>query len=191
VIDQIFVNLRDAFKSKGVPYECVYGPTRVPMKVGASRLQILRDDEAGDQVKAPRGRFQNPRMFAVLGAGMVVRIFAHDTKAGAQRYDHDVLALRLAAQVLPELHKVISAMKTTHQITRAGTVGDSTSDGWSGVVYEIRFQVDLGMFDTTWVGGANSELPMTATTTVNAPPNTSSSPAATTDLPSATTRTEA
>lgn len=188
MMDEVFVPLRTALVAKGVPFELVYGPTHVPPQVGASRVQLLRDYESGDQIGAPRGRFPNPSVFATLSMGAIVRIHAMSTVDGAGRLDHEILADRIADQVLVELHKVIRGAKTLYQIKRTGYVVDLTiPDGWSGVVYEIAFSVDRSVPDVPWVGGAAGEMTMTATT-AKTTLDASSSPAPTTDLPSATTR---
>ena len=93
----------------------------------------------------------------------------------------------IADQVQCELHKIIRAAKTEYTFTRAGLVADATTDGWAGVVYEVRFTVDRGVRDTTWAGDALDTMTMTADTTVTAL-DTTGSPAPTTDLPTATTR---
>lgn len=190
MIHAIFLSLRSALKAKGVPFECIYGPSPVPMSVGGSRIQVMRDYDASETPGAPRGRFTNPRMSAVRGVPAVVRIFAKATVAGAQRHEHERLADSIADQVQTELHKIIRAIPTLYAFTRMGLVADTTTpDGWAGVVYEIRFTVDRGVTDTTWVGDAMSEMTMTATTAVTAL-DTSDSPAADNVLPSATTRIE-
>lgn len=188
MIHLLFVKLSDALKAKGVPYECVYGPTPVGQKVGATRIQVLRDYDANEGTAAPRGRFVNPRNVATRSVPAVVRIFAKSVIAGAQRHDHERLADKIADQVQVELHKAVRASNTTHNVVRAGLVSDDTTDGWAGVVYEIRFAVDRGVADTSWVGDAAGEMTMTATTAQTA--LNASGPPAGTDLPSATTELE-
>ena len=188
MIHEIFMQLRASLKAKGVPFECVYGPTPVPAKVGATRIQMLRDYDAGDQVLPTTSQHRNPRVFAARGMGALVRIHAQSTIAGAQRHDHEDLADAIVDQVQVELYKIVRAAKTIWRVTRAGLVADATTDGWAGVVYEIHFQIDRGVRDVDWLGNADGEMTMTATTATTTPQTTG--PGASTNLPTATTRIE-
>lgn len=182
MIHALYLTIRAALKAKGVPFECVYGPTQVPPNVGASRIQFLRDYDAGDAPAPPRARVPNPRMIAVRATSGIVRIHAQSTIAGAQRHDHEDLADRIVDQVHVELHKAVAAAKTLYRVTRLSLVSDDSTDGWAGVVYEIHFQVDRGVYDRTWTGEAMHEAAPTIVTTLTAdgPPAV--------ELPSATTR---
>jgi hypothetical protein len=187
MIDVFFANMVAALKIKGMPYDFVYGPAPVPTQVGASRVIMSRDFDAGDQIKPARTRQPYPRQYAIIGAAFAIRIYASSTKASAQRVDHDLLAMMISQAILPELEKTIRALKTTHAITRVGPVNDlNVPDGWQGVVYEIRFQIDLGMNDQPWVADTGAEFTMTATTTVNHLA-TPTGPVAGHKLPTATT----
>ena len=191
MIGSIFVALRDALKADGVPFECVYGPTAVPPAIGATRIQVMRDYDAGDQVGAPRGRFQNPVVVATMAMGVLVRIHAQATVANAQRYEHEEIADRIADQVLAKLHKIIRAAKTTHVITRAGYVVDlKLPDSWQGVTYEIRLQIARSVPNVTWAGAGAGEMTMTADTAVTALDAVTGSPAPAAELPNAMTRIE-
>jgi hypothetical protein len=187
MIATICASLAAALKAKGVPFDVVYGPPPIPASVGATRIYVARDYEANEQMQPPRGRFANARMYAVRGVPAVVHIFAKATMDGARRADHERLADQIADEVQVELHKIIRAIPTIYAFTRAGLVADDTTDGWAGVVYEVRFTADRGVRDVSWVGGKAGEMTMTATTAQTAL-DTTSSPAPTTDLPTATTR---
>ena len=188
MIHEIFVQLRTALKAKGVPFELVYGPTQVAPKVGATRIQMLRDYDAGDQVLPSLSQHRNPRVFAARGMGALVRVHAQNTVAGAQRHDHERIADLIVDQVQVELYKIVRAAKTMWRVTRAGLVADTTTDGWSGVVYELHFQVDRGVRDVTWAGDADGEMTMTAETAVTS--INATGPSTTRALPTSTTRIE-
>lgn len=177
--------LRTALAAKGVPYEVVYGPTATPPKVGSTRIQILRDTDAGDQVLGPRSQHLNARQFSVRAMGALARVHATSTLAGAQRHDHEDLADAIVDQLQIELYKIARDAKTLIRFVRAGIVTDQTADGWSGALYELRFQLDRGVRDTKWTGEAAPEGSFTGTaTTLDL---TGSGQAK--DLPTATTRT--
>lgn len=179
----VFDQLSKALKAKGVPFEVIDGPAQQPLAIGGSRVQLLSDEELGDQFLPPRGAHRNPRMYAILAEGGIARIHASSTKEGARRRDHHRVARLVAKQIYAELVKIIGAANTVWRPVRAGVVLDPTTpDGWSGVVYEFRFQVEFGVFDVTWTGKAAAEAaPMVATTT-------HVTGSASGDLPSASTR---
>ena len=187
MIHTITLALATALKAKGVPFDCVYGPSPVPSTVGATRVYVMRDYSADEALQPPRVRSESPRQFAVRGVPMVVRIFAKATMGGAALYDHEALADSIADQVQTELHKIIRAIPTLYTPVRAGLTSDlETTDGWAGAVYEIRMTVDRGVFDTRWVPDAGAAMTMTATTTVNAISPTG--PGVHSGLPTASTR---
>jgi len=188
MIHEIYDQLRVALKAKGVPFECVYGPTPVPAKVGATRIHMLRDYDAGDQVLPTLSQHRNPRVFAARGMGALVRVHAQSTIGGAQRHDHERLADAIVDQVQVELYKIVRAAKTVWRVTRAGLVADATTDGWAGVVYELHFQIDRGVRDVDWLGNADGEMTMTSETAVTSLAATG--PATGPGLPTATTRIE-
>lgn len=157
--------LRTALAAKGVPYEVVYGPTAVPPKVGSTRIQILRDTEAGDQVLGPRSQHLNARQFNVRAMGAMARVHATSTLAGAQRHDHEDLADAIIDHIQVALYKIGRDAKTPIRFVRAGIVTDQTADGWGGVVYELRFQIDRGVRDTKWTGEAAPEGSFTGVAT--------------------------
>ena len=186
MIHSIFLQLKAALAAKGVPFDVAYGPSPVASTVGATRVYVSRDYNADETLQPPRARFDASRMFAVRGTPAVVRIFAKAVLAGAQRHDNEHLADAVADQVQTELHKIIRAIPTLYAFTRAGLVADETTDGWAGVVYEIRLVVDRGVRDSLWVPDSGETMTMTATTTVNALAPTG--PGEHSGLPAATTR---
>ncbi len=181
---EIFVLLRAALKAKGVPSEIVYGPTQVPAKVGASRIQFLRDYEAGDQVRGPNSQRMNPRQVAVRAMGGKILVFASSAIEGAQRHNHERLAEQVVDMVHVALHDIVSQAMTQWRIQRASFVADATTDGWAGVVYELRFSVDRGVADLSWSGEAAAEFDVVAgATTLDV-----DGPGTPAGLPNATTR---
>lgn len=159
---EVFVLLRTALKAKGVPFECVYGPQQVPDTVGATRIEMFRDYESGETLNASRAVHRNPRMVRTRLTPAVVRIFARSTIKGAQRHDHERLADRLADLCLVALHDIAREQRVPMNVQRAGLVADATTDGWAGVVYELRLTIERGVFDLTYQGAAANEASLTA-----------------------------
>lgn len=185
--DDLFAPVRDRLRVKGLPSAIAfeYGPPQVPMKVGATRLWLGIDDEAGDQTSnSPKAQRPNPKHVGVRAIGVRVVIYAHDTRQGAHRGDHETIALAIANMVHAALHAVVRAENTEWRVTRTGFVADPTTDGWSGRLYEMRFAVDTPISDLTWKGAAAPEVSAPSTkTTLNV-----EGAGASTDLPNATTR---
>lgn len=188
MIHEIFVLLRTALAAKGVPFVPTYGPQPVPDTVGATRIEMFRDYSAGDQINAPRGVHRNPRMVRTRVTSAVVRIFARSTLKGAQRHDHERLADTLADLCLVALHDIAREQRAPITVARAGLVADATTDGWAGVVYELRIAVERGVFDTTYQGAAATEATLTAASGVTSVDVDGSG--ANPELPTATTRVE-
>ena len=160
---EVFVLMRAALKAKGVPFEILYGPPQVPLKVGDTRIEFFRDYATGDSLDAPRGVHRNPRMVRRRLVAVCVRIFARSTLTGARRHDHEDLADQLADMVTVALHDIAREQRIPLQIQRGGFAQDETTDGWAGVVYELRFKVERGVFDVTFKGAAATEAALTAT----------------------------
>lgn len=186
MIHTIALSLAAKLKAKGVPFDVAYGPPPVPSTVGATRVYVMRDYNADEALQPPRKRSDSPRQFAVRGTPAIVRIFAKATMGGAARHDHEALADKIADQVQTELHKAIRAIPTIYAFTRAGLVEDETTDGWAGVVYEIRLTVDRGVADTLWVADSGATMTMTKDTAVTTIAPTG--PGEHSGLPTATTR---
>ena len=188
MIHEIFVLLRTALAAKGVPFVPTYGPQPVPDTVGATRIEMFRDYSAGDQINAPRAVHRNPRMVRTRGVSAVIRIFAREPVKGAMRHEHERLADRLADLCMVSLHDIAREQRGPLVVTRAGLVSDETTDGWAGVVYEIRLAVERGVFDRTYQGAANAEATLTAASGVTSVDVDGSG--ANPELPTATTRVE-
>lgn len=184
--DGIFLPVRAALKAKGVPFEFTYGPPQVPTTTGATRLYMSADYDSGDRMKPARTQEFNPQQVSICSAAMLVRIYASSVREGQQRHDHEGLARQLAAMTRVALHHVTKAAKTNYEITRSGLLPDLTTDGWKGVVYDVRFEVDTGDEDISFQGDAAAEFTpesgsISTTLAVDGPD-------ADTTLPTATTR---
>lgn len=159
--------------TRGCPLPVVYGPERV--NAGAltrSRIVFERDRQGGDAVKAPPSRVQRtatvnstPTRAPIVLAralGVIVRVWASSTVAGAAVQDHEAEAEAAADQVLVALRKAIAVRHTLWGVTSARYL-DAASlaaagirvdglESWPGVVYELRLTIDRGVFDSVWSG---------------------------------------
>lgn len=182
---EIFVLLRAALKAKGMPFEIVYGPSQVPDKVGGTRIEMSRDYESGDRVLPGKADTRNPPMVAVRAMSSRIRIFARDTIEGAQRHNHERLAERIADMIHASLIPICRESKTQWRVIRAGFVSDATSDGWAGVVFDLRIEIDRGVY--AFPNWTQAELDEVDAQGIGATTLTTSGNGST-DLPSATTR---
>ena len=185
----LHIPIVERLRAKGLPtaIEVTYGPPVVPAKGGGTRIYMHEDDDAGDQVGAKRSQKANPRGVGIRSVGIKFVIFAHDTRQGADIGDHTALARQLADMIAAAVHIVVRRdLKSLYSAGRAGFVAIETGDGWAGRAYAMTFAVDTRISDLTWKGAAAPEGSFTTgATTLSA-----SGPGVSTDLPSATTRTE-
>lgn len=91
--------------------------------------------------------------------GCVLRIYAKSELVGAAVHDHERLADQLLDRVEVALRKIVAQRRTLHQITSSKLLDEAALsliglEQWPGVVYELRFSVDRGVFDTAWDGEA-------------------------------------
>ncbi len=149
--------LREAFKTRGVPYPLVYGPERPGQTVlAAPHLVLERDRENGDSIAPPVAHRRNPRVDHVRWIGSTLRVFARSTTAGAGPGDHEREADRVVDQAMMSLRAIVSARRTLWQIQSAKLLtadeaGERGLETWPGAIYEVRFAVARGVADLGWV----------------------------------------
>jgi len=167
VIYEIHKEVATELKAQGCPLPVVYGPERQGLGAAlpASRIVFERDRSRGDVAKPGKARTSNPRMVAARAMGAVCRIYAQSTLTGAAGHDHERLADQAVDLVTVALHKVIGRRQTEWAISSAKLLSREELalrglEVWPGVVYEMRFAVDRGVFDATWAGEAVEELPV-------------------------------
>lgn len=151
---------------KLAPYRVHYGPENADPDAGlrltTPRIVIERDRQAGDRPRDGRSRTNNAKMLAAREVGAVCRIFAQSTVDGARVEDHERIADQLADMVTCALHVVATTRKAEWRISSAKllTAEEVAQRGlqvWPGAVYELRFSVDRGVYDTDWTGAAAAE----------------------------------
>lgn len=164
MIYEIFRELGLNLGSRGYPFPLEYGPEakekRPPFD---TRIVLDHDRKAGDQISGPRSQVTistpagKSRKLLDRAVGCDVRIYAKSSIAGARLPEHERLAEQLADAVLAGLRTVIQARATMWRVASAGFVekealGVPELEKWPGVVYEIKFSVDRGVFDLSWTG---------------------------------------
>ena len=186
MIYEITKEIRAELSSKGVPYPVIYGPERAPLSMVDVRLVVERNRSGTDRLDGPRKHAANPQMFGVLWQACRCRVFARSTLPGAGVQDHEREAALIVDRFTVALHRVVRTRKNVYSVTRARFLSakELELDGleaWPGVVYEIEFEIDRGVVDTTWPVAPLHAIVTTASATGDAS-------TAAGDLPSAQTR---
>lgn len=178
--------------AKGYPFPVVYGPERGSVAFTHPRIVIERDRQGSDPTKAPKARTPNPKMMFVRGIACVCRIFAKSNLPGAGVHDHERQADQAADKLTIALFRAIRLRFTECEIQPAKLMSASDLkfeglESWPGVVYEIKFSVDRGVFDTNWVGEKAPETVLTAENFGNTTVLITGSTAGNNVMPTATT----
>jgi len=187
--------LRDSLQARLVPHPVRYGPERATQSSSVRpHVTIERDRQQGDTIGPPPTNRRNPRLLYKRGIGGICRVFAHSTVAGAQVEDHERDADKVINQVIIALRDIIVARKSAMRIrsSRFLTASELAEAGltYPGVVYELRFEVDMGVADTNYQAEAADESTFGGEhgTSVGTTLDLTDGPDPTTDLPSASTR---
>lgn len=150
-------------RARGVPFSVVYGPERMGTTVtSATRIVIERDRATGDGIGPARSVHTNPKMRGVRAIGCVARIFGKSNVAGAGGHGHEAVADQLVDALIVALDVVVRRNQTLWAPVSGKflTAEDLSARGlttWPGVVYELRFTVDRGVFDRDFAGEAAPE----------------------------------
>lgn len=156
--------------AQGCPVPVVYGPERqgaTGVAITTSRIVFERDRSGGDSSGPGRGRTVNPKMLYTRNVGAVCRVFAQSTESGARVQDHERLADLVWDKVEVALYKVIAKRKdawrvASSKLLSAEELAMRGLEVWPGVVYEVRFTVSRGVYDTTWTEAAKPEASVSA-----------------------------
>lgn len=161
----ITLELAAALKAVGVPYPVVYGPERTipttPAQV--TRIVVERDRGGSDEIQGARANHTNPRLHGVTGLASRLRIYATSTRPHAAIQDHEGIADELRSKARVHLDKIIRGNETLWAPVSARFLTQAELDAeglttWPGVVYELKFTVDVGDFDTNFAGEAADEI---------------------------------
>lgn len=195
MIYEITKEVATELASKGYPFDVIYGPERAPVVLTKPRIVIERDRQGSDPTKAPKARTPNPKMMFVRGIACVCRIFAKSNLPGAGVHEHERQADQAADKLTIALFRAIRKRFTECEIQPAQMLSADALkyaglEAWPGVVYEIKFSVDRGVYDTNWVGEKAPETVLTAENFGNTTVLITGSTAGNNVMPSATTEIE-
>ena len=196
MLREIASEMQAELDARACPFRIVYGPERAPISLAQCRAVIERDRGGTENVSAPKSRGPNPRMIAVRSTSAKCRVFAKSSLSGANVYDHERFADQMVDQLTVSLHACVRRRCTEYRISSARILAAEELqlldlEAWPGVVYEFKFEVDRGVFDTTWTGERRPTVDMGGAggvslgTSVSIGDSTNSN-----DLPSAQTRIE-
>lgn len=164
MIYEIFRELETNLTSRGYPFPLEYGPEAKRKKPPFdTRIVMDHDRESGDSISGPRSQVAistpagRSRKLLDRAVGCLVRIYAKSSSPGARIENHERLAEQLVDAVLAGLRTVIQKRATLWRVTSASFVSKEALEvpeleKWPGVVYELKFSVDRGVFDLTWTG---------------------------------------
>lgn len=197
MLREISREIETELRARDCSYAVVYGPERLPSSVTNCRIVVERERGTVENASAPKSRAPNPRMVAVRAIAGRCRIFAKSSVPGANVWDHEREADLATDLFVVALHAVVRRRLTECRVTSGKILPASELEyqqisAWPGVVYELSFEVNRGVYDTTWAGekrpsvevGGTSGISITNAITAGGDPSGSNS------LPSVNTRVE-
>lgn len=158
-----------------VPAPVSYGPERASTTAfNRTRIVVERDRKGGDECLPPVSATKAPNassrsaapMVGMRRIGCVCRVYAQSTVDGARVQEHERVGDLLMDQVMVALRAIASERKTTLQMSSARLLSAeelemAKLESWPGVVYELRFSVDRGVYDRKWSLATLEELATT------------------------------
>ena len=122
----------------------------------------------------------------------VARIFAKSNLPGAGVHEHERQADQAADKLTIALHRSVRLRNSEYFVTSIKLLSASDLkfeglEAWPGVVYEIKFSVERGVFDTNWAGEKAPETVLTADNFGNPTVTITGTTAGNNVMPSATT----
>ena len=162
MIYEISTEVAAYIAAQGCPVPVVYGNTRGSVLTD-QRIEISRGYGFPDRIEAASGhRPANPTIRSIRSLAALVRIYAKSSSDGARIEDHERQAESIADQVQVAIASVVTQRKNSYRFTSAGFLDDGQKEAegitqWPGVIYEMRFEVDRGVYRTTWAGEGLAE----------------------------------
>lgn len=193
---EIASEMQTELNARACPFRIVYGPERAPISLVQCRAVIERDRGGTENVSSPKSRAPNPHMVAVRSTAGKCRVFAKSSLPGASVSDHERVADQMVDKLTVALHTCVRRRNTEYRISGSHVLTPeemqlSDLEAWPGVVYEFRFEIDRGVFDTTWTGEKRPTAEMGGTGGVSLGTSVSIGDSANAnDLPSTQTRIE-
>ena len=162
MIYQLAQLVKSELAAQGCPYSVVYGPERAPYSLSTPRIVIERDRTSSETIAAPRARMANPVNVATRIIACKARVFAQSTLGGATVGNHEAEADLVVDKLICAIFKCVRIQKKLFEFGQGKLLGAdelkySGLEAWPGVVYELEFTVDRGVFQTTWTQAAKAE----------------------------------
>lgn len=162
MIHAIGVGLRTKFAARGVPFDVVDGPEPRPSAGTFGRERIVIERDTSDGFIPGRGTKQNPARAAWFReVGCILRIFVRSPRAGAMSFEHYERAEHVLDHAIVALDEVVRGDRQEMLTLTGGGFVEladmAPSERVGGVVYELRFVVERGVYAETWAGEARPE----------------------------------
>lgn len=196
MLRELSSEMQSELDARSCPFRIIYGPERAPISLVNCRVVVERDRGGTENVSAPKSRAPNPHMVAVRSTAGKCRVFAKSSLPGASVSDHERVADQMVDKLTVALHTCARRRNTEYRISGSHVLTPeelqlSDLEAWPGVVYEFKFEVDRGVFDTTWTGEKRPTAEMGGTGGVSIGTSVSIGDSANSnDLPSTQTRIE-
>ena len=196
MLREIASEMQCELDARSCPFRIVYGPERAPISLVNCRVVVERDRGGTENVSSPKSRAPNPHMVAVRSTAGKFRVFAKSSLPGASVSDHERVADQMVDKLTVALHTCVRRRNTEYRISGSHILTPeemqlSDLEAWPGVVYEFKFEIDRGVFDTTWTGEKRPTAGMGGTDGVSLGTSVSIGDSANAnDLPSTQTRIE-
>lgn len=161
----------DAYlQDRGVPFRVVHGPgdgaTEARPITGFARGRVVleRNRQGGDTFGGPRSVVQRGVGASEIKAAgsqtfsAIARVIVASTVLGAQQHEHEELADTVVRHVVLGLRDVLSRRKhapnppSRGHFLSAQELQMAGLEQWPGVVYELEFSIERGLFDSSWEG---------------------------------------
>lgn len=175
-----------ALKAQHVPIPVVFGPDITAVGID-ERIVIDYRGPSADSIEGPISVHRNPQMPMRRVVGATLRIYARAGFTGAAWHDHAERAEKILDHVLCELDAITRKRRNALTWGAGGFIVLEEEDGaelTAGAVYELAFEVDRGVYRTTWEGDAREEIkigpppdvPIVSTTKVSDDPPPAGTP---------------
>lgn len=149
---------------RGCPVRVMYGPERMQdTALTDTRIVFQRSRRARDRISSPSSSKLNPSRRAERELDALVQVIARSSLDGAQLHDHEELADQIVDMLIVVLQIAAARSKTTVALNGGSFLSTQAlalegMESWPGVVYELTFSVQRGVFDRSWAGDAKGTV---------------------------------
>lgn len=154
-------DVEELLRARLYPVTCLHGPERPGRGGQHHSLVMVFERASGDRFDAPRGFTVNPRKVATRQLACQVTIYAKSNLPGAHRGDHERLCEQLIDALTVTLDNWADRQRAVGLAVTGGaylTAADRDDvEGWTGVVYALRFNLPRGVMARDFNGEARPE----------------------------------